>query len=96
MVNEETYSGLKTVYVAQGMLRATVIRGALESAGIPVMLSYEAIGPVMGITINGIGKVKVKVPNEWENEARDLLNARPPTGEIFTVPSDVQGPAAQS
>lgn len=91
MDNEHTYSGLKTVYIAQGMLRAMVVRGALESAGIPVMLSYEAIGQALGITVNGIGRVEIKVPSEWENEARDLLNARPPTGEVFSVPSDAQG-----
>ena len=91
MDNEHTYSGLKTVYIAQGMLRAMVVRGALESAGIPVMLSYEAIGQALGITVNGIGRVEIKVPSEWENEARDLLNAHPPTGEVFSVPSDAQG-----
>ena len=96
MVNKETYSGLKTVYTAQGMLRAMVIRGALESAGIPVMLSYEAIGQALGITVDGIGRVAIKVPGEWENEARDLLNARPPTGEIFTVPPDVQNSPAEA
>jgi hypothetical protein len=72
------------------MLRATVVRGALESAGIPVMLKYESIGQTLGITIDGIGKVEVLVPREWEEEARDLLNAKPPAGEIFSVPPEVR------
>ncbi len=82
------YVDLVTVYVAQGMLQAMVIRGALESAGIPVMLSYEAVGPVLGITINRIGEVEVMVPAEWEEEARNLLEAEPRKGEIFSVPQD--------
>jgi len=85
---DEKLVGLATVYVAQGMLRAMVIRGALESAGIPVMLSYEAIGPTLGVTVDGIGRVEVKVPSEWEREAYDLLNAEPPSGEVFSSPED--------
>lgn len=80
--------GLVTVYHAQGMLRAMVIRGALESAGIPVMLSYESVGPVIGLTIDGIGRVHVRVPVEWEAEARDLLDAQPRSGEVYSVPED--------
>lgn len=63
-----------TVYAAQGQLRAAVIRSALESAGIPVMLRYESLGSTMGLTVDGIGRVYVMVPAEWEQEARDLLN----------------------
>jgi len=81
-------TGLVTVYVTQGMLRAMVVRGALETAGIPVMLSYESVGPVIGLTINGIGKVEVRVPLEWEAEARDLLDTQPRSGEIYAVPED--------
>ncbi len=83
---QEEYIGLATVYVAQGMLRAMVVRGALESAGIPVMLSYESVGPVLGITVDGIGSVEIKVPAEWEAEALDLLNATPRSGEVFSAP----------
>ena len=43
-----------------------VVRGALESAGIPVILSYESVGPVIGLTVDGIGRVEVRVPTEWE------------------------------
>ena len=90
MAKGKDVMGLTTVYVAQGMLRAMVIRGALESAGIPVMLSYESIGQTLGITVDGIGKVEVKVPTEWEREAHDLLNAQPPKGELFSIPPDTQ------
>jgi len=86
MAQKEKHTGLVTVYVAQGMLRAMVVRGALEAAGIPVILTYESVGPVIGLTVDGIGRAEVRVPLEWEAEARDLLNAQPRTGEVFSVP----------
>ncbi|MFN2109043.1 MAG: hypothetical protein ACK2UI_05235 [Anaerolineae bacterium] len=88
MAPKEKRAGLVTVYVAQGMLRAMVVRGALETAGIPVILTYESVGPVIGLTVDGIGRVEVRVPLEWEAEARDLLDAQPRTGEIFSVPEN--------
>ncbi|TFH42949.1 MAG: hypothetical protein E4H01_12750 [Lysobacterales bacterium] len=89
MAHEKKVTDLVTVYVVHGLLRANVIRGLFESAGIPVMLSYESIGPVIGITMNGLGRVEIKVPAEWEREALDLLHAEPRSGEIFSVPPDV-------
>ncbi len=86
----EKHVGLTTVYLADGMLHAMVVRGALESAGIPVMLSYESVGPVYGVTIGTMGQVRVMVPVEWENEAQTLLNIEPRTGEIFSVPAGIK------
>jgi hypothetical protein len=68
---------LVTVYVTHGMLRANVIHGLLKSAGIPSMLSYEAAGPAIGVMIDGLGKVEIKVPATWAREARELLAADP-------------------
>ena len=77
-----------TIYTAQGMLRAMTIRGCLESASIPVALSYETSRPIPGLATEGKGRVKVMVPPKWEKEARALLNANPRTGEIFCVPKE--------
>ena len=82
--------GLTTVYVAAGMLHAMVVRGALESAGIPVMLSYEPLGPTYGLTIGSIGQVRVMVPNEWVDEAQDLLAADPTTSGTISEPPDLK------
>ena len=60
--------GLTTVRVAQGLLRAEVYKSKLESAGIPVMLEYESLGPTMGITVDGL-----MVPDDWAAEAQVLL-----------------------
>lgn len=72
---------LKTVYVTQGHLVAEVIRGKLESAGIPVILDYESIGRVFGITANGLGEVRIRVPEAFEEEALELLAESPDEGE---------------
>lgn len=88
----EEHMGVTTVYVAEGVLRAMVIRGALESAGIPVMLSYETMGAPPDIAEH-TGQVRVMVPVEWQSEAEKLLSARPRTGEVFAVPPGTRPPA---
>lgn len=69
----EDSSGLEVVYIASGQLRAEVIRSKLEAAGIPVLLQYESLGIVMGLTVDGLGEVRVLVPAEYADEARALL-----------------------
>ena len=48
-----------TVYVANGQPEAQIIRGRLESEGIPAMLRYESAGLVYGLTIDGLGQVEL-------------------------------------
>lgn len=90
MDRKKTKANLVTVTTTQGMLRANVIRGVLEGAGIPVMLSYESIGQTIGLTVDGLGRIEIKVPGEWAKEAREILEAEPKSGEIFNVPPDVE------
>jgi hypothetical protein len=75
------------VYRTAGMLQAEVIKGRLESAGIPVLLDYESLGRVMGITIDGLGEVRVLVPDERAEDARQLLEASP-SDEAGTAPGE--------
>jgi len=63
---------LVTVYVTTQM-EAQIIKGRLESEGIPVLLKYESAGLVYGITVDGLGEVKVMVPNRLVEEAREIL-----------------------
>ena len=67
--------GLEVVYRASGLLTAQVIKGRLEASGIPAVLDYESLGPTLGITIDGLGEVRVLVPFERAEEARELLAA---------------------
>jgi hypothetical protein len=54
-------------------MEAQVIKGRLESEGIPVLLSYESAGLVYGITVDGLGEVKIMVPKALAEEARGIL-----------------------
>ena len=62
-----------TVYIAQGQLEANVIKSRLESEGIPAILQYESLGIVYGLTVDGLGQVKVMVPQTLEAQARQVL-----------------------
>jgi hypothetical protein len=73
MLRYSKESDLVTVYTSMGPLRAEVIRSKLEAAGIPVLLRYESAGLVIGITVDGLGEVKVQVPRELADEARSLI-----------------------
>jgi hypothetical protein len=64
---------LITVYESQGMLGAQVVKGKLESAGLPVLLKYESFGQVLGLTVDGLGLVKVQVPADVAEDALALL-----------------------
>ena len=63
---------LVTVRTAKYM-EAQIIKGRLESEGIPVLLSYESAGLVYGLTIDGLGEVKIMVPQRLAEEAKEIL-----------------------
>jgi len=69
--------GLTTVYTASGLLPAHVIKTKLESAGIPALLDYESAGVVLGVTVDGLGEVRVMVPDALAQEAEELLSQPP-------------------
>jgi hypothetical protein len=66
-------AGLMCIYVTSGLYQAEIIRGKLEANNIPVLLKYESLGPVMGLTVDGLGEVEVWVPCAFETQARSLL-----------------------
>jgi thiamine pyrophosphokinase len=86
---------LVSVYVAQGHMRANVIKSKLEAAGIPAMLSYEALSRIYGLTMDGIGQVRVLVRREDAAEARRLLAEEPQPEEPdeFGADQDPSSPA---
>jgi hypothetical protein len=66
-----------TVFWGNGMLDAQLVKGKLESEGVPVLLKYEAVGHIYGLTQGGLGRVEVRVPQEYEEEALELLAEEP-------------------
>jgi len=69
--------GLITIYTAFGQLEAHVIKTKLESAGIPALLDYESAGVVLGLTVDGLGEVRVMVPEALAQEAEEVLSLPP-------------------
>ncbi len=61
---------IKTV---QGELAARILKSHLESEGIPVVLSYESAGVVYGVTVDGLGLVKILVPEDLAEQAKEVI-----------------------
>jgi hypothetical protein len=66
-------SELVCVRVCQGLDLAQIYRSKLEALGIPVLLKYESAGLVFGITVDGLGRVRIMVPQAYADEAEALL-----------------------
>jgi hypothetical protein len=67
----EQRSKLEKVYTASGQLEAHVIKGKLESEGIPVLLQYES--QILGITVDGLGQVRIMVPEVLAEKALEII-----------------------
>ena len=74
--------GLVEVFVTSGLLQAEIIKGKLEVNDIPVLLEYESLGPVMGLTVDGLGQVRVMVPEDKAEMARAVLEATEENDDI--------------
>jgi hypothetical protein len=79
---------LVTIYTAQGMLAAQVVKGKLESAGIPALLRYESLGQIYGLTVDGLGQVRVQVSAHLAEEALSLLQEEDVSLEPENGPGD--------
>jgi len=62
------------VHATSGMVDANIIAGRLETEGIPTRLEYEAAGVIYAVTVDGLGEVKVMVPREHLEKAREILS----------------------
>ena len=61
------------VYKAPNELEAQVIKGLLESYGIPCFLKSHAAPSVHMFTVNGMGEVKVMVLDSMAERAKELI-----------------------
>ena len=67
---------LVSVYKAAGELEAQVIKGLLESNGIPCILKSNAAPSVHVLTVDGLGEVQVMVPKSRAAEADKMINRK--------------------
>ncbi|MAG14968.1 MAG: hypothetical protein CL874_03720 [Dehalococcoidales bacterium] len=64
------------VYRAVGESEAQLIRGLLESYGIPSLLKSNAAPSVHMFVVDGMGEVRVMVWEEAAEKARELIEGR--------------------
>lgn len=69
---------LKQLIVIEGMVESEVIKSKLESFDIPCLLQFESAGRLYGITMNGLGKVKVLVNAADYEKAKEILKTNNP------------------
>lgn len=71
MMSEDT--NFVTVYKTNREPEAHIIKGKLETEGIPVILKYESAGRVFGITIDGLGEIQIQVPENMLDAAGEII-----------------------
>jgi hypothetical protein len=66
-------SDFEVVSKVQGLETAYIIKGHLESEGIPVEMRYDVAGKIYGIICDGLGEIRLLVPKEVAEEAKRIL-----------------------
>jgi hypothetical protein len=64
---------LVDVFRASGEMEAHVIKGLLESNGIPCILKSDAATSVHAFTVDGMGEVKVAVLESRAEDAKRII-----------------------
>ncbi len=71
-------SEFKEVYKAWGSAEAEVIKSFLQSHGIPCLLKGLVVQSVHPFTMDGLGEIKILVPEKDRALAEKLLESRQP------------------
>ena len=66
---------LKKLIAVDGMMEAEIIKSKLKSFDIPCVLKFESAGRLMGITMNGLGEVKIMVSPKDYDKAVETINS---------------------
>ena len=65
---------LRELIVTDGLMEAEIIKSKLKSFQIPCMLKFETTGRLFGITMDGLGKVQVMVPQKFFSKAKEIIH----------------------
>ena len=65
---------VKKLIETDGLMEAEIIKSKLNSFQIPCMLKFETTGRLFGITMDGLGKVQVMVPEKFYLEAKEIIH----------------------
>lgn len=61
---------------------AELVRGLLESYGIPCQVSSQITHTLYPLTVDGLGEIRLSVPTEAVEEARQILEEHRTTGTL--------------
>jgi hypothetical protein len=70
MTEKPEWVVIETVH---GELSANVLKSLLESEDIPVLLQAKSGASVYAFSVGKLGEVKILVPSEFEEKARELI-----------------------
>ncbi len=65
---------LKELIVIEGMIEAEIIKSKLTAFDIPSVLKFEAVGRLLGITMDGLGKVVILVREDDLERALEIIS----------------------
>ncbi len=65
---------LVVIREVEAFLEGEILKAKLESFNIPCMLKRETAKSLFGLTLNGLGKVKIVVPAQFKDRAIEILN----------------------
>lgn len=69
---------LKEAATVQGPVEAEIIRSLLESSGIPCLMRGLVVQSVHAFSADGLGKIRIMVPEEKLEIAREILKQYSP------------------
>ena len=67
---------------------AELIRGLLESYGIPCSVISDITHAVVPLTVDGLGEIRLSVPEEAAEEAEGILSEHQKTGPVLVPPAE--------
>jgi hypothetical protein len=70
---DSSKSDFVVIATVQGEPVAHIIKSHLESEGIPAFIQRESLGMVYGLTVDGLGQVKILVPRDLAEEAKRII-----------------------
>lgn len=62
------------VWEAANLLEAEIVKGRLESEGIPALIRGEAVGSIYGFTAGNLARADVMVPAPLAERAGEILS----------------------
>ncbi len=74
--SQDPESDFKEVYKAWGSPEAEIVKSFLQSHGIPCLLKGLVVQSVHPFTMDGLGEIKILVPEKDHALAKKLLESR--------------------